>query len=254
MEQHNDNSVKTTFKVKFLGEYHDIVIDWNDDKYEYKQQQIFEQLESLTGIPIKYKKSFILYETRPHLHKDYPNDEIWFRLGDQIHRRRLSFLNNRHSPFNDFRFHCDFEKDNIHDVCILDGERFQLSFQIRYDSMSLKRIGISYDLVPETWVEEGVCSRMFCQHTQTKSYFNRIKELVTNDGLNSQISHRIQPIEEIVRHNGDIHLFMEMGKIYREFNVQQFFKNYCHLNNWQSFGDEDGIVTINHEQYLRIRG
>uniref|UniRef100_T1KMU4 Uncharacterized protein n=1 Tax=Tetranychus urticae TaxID=32264 RepID=T1KMU4_TETUR len=36
MERHNDNSDKITFKVEFLGEYHDVVIDWNDDKYQHK--------------------------------------------------------------------------------------------------------------------------------------------------------------------------------------------------------------------------
>ncbi|XP_025017270.1 uncharacterized protein LOC107365424 isoform X3 [Tetranychus urticae] len=248
MEQHNDNSNKTTFKVKFLGEYHDVVIDWNDDKYEYKHQQIFEQLESLTGIPIKYKTSFMLRETRPHLHKDYPNAEIWFRYGEQVPQRQLYFFNNR-------QLYCDFVKDNIHDVCIQDGERFQLRFHVRYDSMSLKRIGIDYDLVPETWVEEGVCTDAFCQHTQTKSYFKRIKDLVTNDGLNSQISHRIQPLQENMRQNADIHWFMEMEKIYREFNVQQCLRFYCHLINWHArIYDEDGVVIINIEQYLRMRG
>ncbi len=63
MEQQNDNSDKSkfilpneiihslhffsilaTFKVEFLGEYHDLVIDWNDDKYICKGKQLFEQV------------------------------------------------------------------------------------------------------------------------------------------------------------------------------------------------------------------
>ncbi|XP_025017260.1 uncharacterized protein LOC107365464 isoform X1 [Tetranychus urticae] len=253
MEQ-NNNSDKTTFKVEFLGEYHDMVIDWNDDKYEYKEQQVFEKLESLTGIPSKYKISFHLIQARPHLHKNYPFHGTLLPYEDPDAQRSLYFFNRTHFPQND-RFSVDFVKDNIHDVCIFDGERFHLTFHVYYNNMVLKRIGITYNLVREIWVEEGVCTRMFCHHRRTKSYFKRIKDLVNNHELNSQISHRIQPIVEIMRHNAVIHWFMEMEKIYREFNVQQFFKNNCHLNNWQErFGDEDGIVTINLEQYLRMRG
>lgn len=32
------------FKVKFLGEYHDFVIDWSDESHEYKQVQLFKQV------------------------------------------------------------------------------------------------------------------------------------------------------------------------------------------------------------------
>ncbi|XP_025017261.1 uncharacterized protein LOC107365464 isoform X2 [Tetranychus urticae] len=251
--ERNNNSDKTTFKVKFLGEYHDMVIDWNDDKYEYKQQQVFEQLESLTGIPIKYKTLFRLLEARPNLRGDYPNDEIWFRIDGEVTKRYLYFHNNREPVNYDIRYDCDFVKDNIHDVCIMDGERFQLGFFVRYDSMSLKRIGIGYYLVPEIWVEEGVCTYCFCQHSHTKSYFKRIKDLVTNEELNSQISHRVQPLEENMRYNDDSE--DELNKVYEEYNVRQLLGNNCHLYQWRWENEEEGVdIIINLEQYQRMRG
>ncbi|XP_015788425.1 uncharacterized protein LOC107365447 [Tetranychus urticae] len=54
MDGIDKNSDKTIFKVKFLGEYHDVVIDWSDESHEYKQVQLFKQLESITGIANKH--------------------------------------------------------------------------------------------------------------------------------------------------------------------------------------------------------
>uniref|UniRef100_T1JWR4 Uncharacterized protein n=2 Tax=Tetranychus urticae TaxID=32264 RepID=T1JWR4_TETUR len=56
MGEQNNNSDKIKFKVKHLNEYHEIVIDRNDARYEskYQHQQLFEQLESITGVPSRY--------------------------------------------------------------------------------------------------------------------------------------------------------------------------------------------------------
>uniref|UniRef100_T1KMR5 Uncharacterized protein n=1 Tax=Tetranychus urticae TaxID=32264 RepID=T1KMR5_TETUR len=177
--------------------------------------KIFDQLESLTGIPIKYKTLFRLLEARPNLRGDYPNDEIWFRNDGGVHRRYLYFHNNRDPPFNDIRFNCDFVKDK----CI--------------------HIGIGYALVPEIDVAEGVCTG--------------IKDLVTNEELNSQISHRVQPLEENMQHNDDSE--DELNKAYEEYNVRQFLRNHCHFYQWRWEDEEEGVnITINLEQYQRMRG
>lgn len=53
-----------SFKVKFLGQLHDIIIDWNDERYSFKPQQVFKQLESITGVRSKYNLIIVRHVTQ----------------------------------------------------------------------------------------------------------------------------------------------------------------------------------------------
>uniref|UniRef100_T1KMW1 Uncharacterized protein n=1 Tax=Tetranychus urticae TaxID=32264 RepID=T1KMW1_TETUR len=216
MEQHNDNSDKTTFKVDFLGECHEVVIDWNDDKYKYKYKrfQLFELLESITGVPRELNMGIILYQAenrQPRYHtisifyiSDYPNDE---------------------------------------EICdsIRDAGRFRLTFGATYD---FKQPSIFYALVPESSEPGGGCSFHFCRYKHTKSFFNKVKDIITNEKLNAKIASAIQSL----RDDGD---YVE---VLRQFNVLQYFRSMCDYHYTRRIVNEDQrLVSGRKHPYLRTR-
>ncbi|XP_015788467.1 uncharacterized protein LOC107365472 [Tetranychus urticae] len=221
---------KITFKVKHLDKYHDIVIDWNDDRYVDKFQQIFEQLESITGVPSRYTSS--VYIPRP----DEVNFPGLLALGC-INRKAYTpdLLPNF---ANEPRF-CNMRRH------IRDGDRFHLKYCAYYYHYVSKRISMDYGLVRESYVTEGVCSQDFCQHQCTESHFKRLKDLVSNDELNAKIAPLVQPLLER-------HLFSEADTIFREFSIQQYFHLICveyRREEIEQNGDECQDYL-----YLRTRG
>ncbi|XP_015788642.1 uncharacterized protein LOC107365623 [Tetranychus urticae] len=199
MDQQNNNSDKIEFKVKFFGQYHDIVIDRNDDKYIYKTQQLFQQLALITGIPSKYTTYVKLFGAEPD-----END-----------------LRTHHWIFNDIPLTSDDQLSwSVKSLRAFDNavSRYHLSFLASYCNVVTRNIHISYKLIPESEVPEGVCSRCFCQYKYTKSFFDKIKMVIYNEELNSKL--RLLDVQTLGRERW----FVEHCKVYKEFNVGQYFE------------------------------
>ncbi|XP_015788416.1 uncharacterized protein LOC107365437 [Tetranychus urticae] len=192
MSEQENNSDKTTFKVKHLDEYHDIVIDWNDKRYEYKYQQLFDQLESITGVPNRYTKSLSLVRPYPTTLPDS------FCCVNQIGIQGRRDISEAH---------------------IRDGECFRLTFCLRFEWEKYKRIVMDFKLVAEDSIPEGVCTYDFCQHQYNEAYFKRLKDIVNNDELNEKVTPLVLPLRRYFCHGADF--------IFRKFNIKQYFGVRC---------------------------
>ncbi|XP_025017313.1 uncharacterized protein LOC107365657 isoform X1 [Tetranychus urticae] len=236
MAEHNNDSDKITFKVKHLDQYHDIVIDLNDDRNEYKHQQLFEQLESITGVPSRYTTSFIIPRNMN------PSDV------NNIERYLMCFYNQK-AFAHDLRMeYTEYMDDDIFSVNIRDGERFHLKYYASYRYSISKRINMCYRLAEERDVPEEGCGRNVCQFLRTESFFKRLKDLVNNDELNAKITQLVQPLFEIS--SPETHL--EAWKILKEFNVFQVLYPSCVWHHrWRLA--ETGDARQN-DLYLRTRG
>ncbi|XP_015788687.1 uncharacterized protein LOC107365657 isoform X2 [Tetranychus urticae] len=232
MAEHNNDSDKITFKVKHLDQYHDIVIDLNDDRNEYKHQQLFEQLESMTGVASRYTSVVII--KRPN--------EINRSLRNSWH-----FLNQKaFTP--DLLMRYPIGGDDIRSPHFRDGERFHLQYWFAYEEGISNRINMRYKLVDERDIPGGDCCRHFCQYQCTEGYFNRLKDLVSNEKLNAKITQSVQPLLETLSHLR----YLEADKIFREFNVKQYLYPVCvWLHRWRS--SVNGHASQD-DLYLRTRG
>ncbi|XP_015788685.1 uncharacterized protein LOC107365655 [Tetranychus urticae] len=234
MEEQKHHYDKITFKVKHLNEYHDIVIDPNDARYEYKDQhlELFEQLESITGVPSRYTTAvYILriYNLTP------VNNAVWYLWG--IFNNQKAFAPNSQMEY--------YPHQDIFSLNIRDGQRFYLQYGVSYAHRISKRLSICYYLVEEIDVPEEGCGVGVCQSNCTESYFKRLKDLVNNDELNAKITQLVQPLFE----SGT---FAEAHKIFREFNVKQYLYPVCDLDHrWRLAENGHARQDI---QYLRTRG
>ncbi|XP_025017314.1 uncharacterized protein LOC112538468 [Tetranychus urticae] len=205
MAEQNNNSDKLTFKVKHLDEYHEIVIDPNDERYEDKHQQLFEQLESITGVPSRYTTEFIL--RRNMNPSDVNNTERY--LWSFYNQKAFAPDIRRFSTYRD-----------IFSLNIRDGERFHLQYFISYGQWTSKRISMRYALVEERDVPEVGCIQGYCHSRCTEPYFKRLKDLVNNDAMNAKITQLVQPLFE----SGNS---AEVYKIFRDFNIKQYLYPSC---------------------------
>ncbi|XP_015788682.1 uncharacterized protein LOC107365651 [Tetranychus urticae] len=235
MEEQKHLSDKITFKVKHLNEYHEIVIDPNDDRYEYKDQhqQIFEQLESITGVPSRYT-------TCANIPRNMNPSDV-----NNIERYLWCFENQKaFAPDSLLQYD---PEDDIFSLNIRDGERFHLISYASYEYSISKRISMCYRLIEERDVPEEGCGGV-CQLIRTESFFKRLKDLVNNDDLNAKITQLVQPLFEIS--SPETHL--EAWKILKEFNVLQVFYPSCdwiHSARLAETGD-----ARQNDLYLRTRG
>ncbi|XP_015788422.1 uncharacterized protein LOC107365442 [Tetranychus urticae] len=238
MAQRRDYPHKITFKVKHLDEYHDIVLDWDEDRYRYKSQQIFDQLELITGVPNRYACNVCV--RRP--------DEV--NLAGIIavpHINLKAYPPGSEPNLPDYSRHY-YREDDISWRIFRDGERYHLEYYAYYDYEVSKRISFSYSLVNERYVTEGACSRDFCHYKCTESHFKKLKDLASNDELNAKITPLVQPIMETFSNTRN----SEKRKILIEFNVEQFLYVIC------SEERREVIQQNGHERqddlYLRTRG
>ncbi|XP_015788641.1 uncharacterized protein LOC107365622 [Tetranychus urticae] len=229
MDQQNNNSDKIKFKVKFFGQYHDIVIDRNDDKYIYKTQQLFQQLALITGIPSKYTSYVKLFGAEP-------DEEDW---------RTYHLIRNDAPLISDGQPHWPIEGGlRAFDNAV---PRYHLSFEAGFCNVITRNILISYGLIPESEVPEGVCSRFFCQYKYTKSFFDKIKMAIYNEELNSKI--RLLDFRTL----GLWPWFDEHLKVYKEFNVEQYIG--CHAPCFHQFDRARRVYGIERLAcYNRNRG
>ncbi|XP_015791099.1 uncharacterized protein LOC107367861 [Tetranychus urticae] len=221
MERQNDNSDKTTFKVKHLGEYHDIVIDWNDDRFLYKALQLYDQLESITGIPSRYNDKIYLYD---------PFTEGSGNLNTYDINRRIEHPE-RNGP----------SKDEICDAISFAEGRFHLVCEVTFVERNTNHIFIEYSLIPERVVPEGGCRHRFCRYKNTKSFFNKLKDIVNNDQLNAKMA-------SLVPTSGS------SSEICRRFNIRQYFRSSCNARYWEVPNAEARRVFCDMNLYLRTRG
>ncbi|XP_015788424.1 uncharacterized protein LOC107365446 [Tetranychus urticae] len=212
MAEQNNNSDKTTFKVKHFDEYHDIVIDWNDDRHEYKYQQVFEQLESITGVPNRYTNSLNIRRVPFTTIPDY------FYFANQIGRQG---------------------RPDISAVRIRDGECFHLQCYLRFEWFRYKRICMNYSLVAEDSIPEGVCSLFFCQYRYNEAYFKNIKKIVNNEELNLKISQILQPVDR-----------SQAYRVFRKFNIRQYFSWNCEFH-FRRMGPDERIFHRHDYQRTR---
>ncbi|XP_015788468.1 uncharacterized protein LOC107365473 [Tetranychus urticae] len=181
----------TTFKVKHLDEYHDIVIDWNDNRYEYKYQQLFEQLESITGVPNRYIHELGLVRPYP---TTLPGIVCY------VNEERIQGI-------------------DIHGARIRNGECFRLKCWLKFEWFKYNRILMNYKLVAEDSIPEGACTYDFCQHQFNATYFKRLKDIVNNDELNAKVSQLIRSLRRIS--------YVTSDNIFRKFNILQYICVQC---------------------------
>ncbi|XP_015788466.1 uncharacterized protein LOC107365471 [Tetranychus urticae] len=208
MAEQNNNSNRITFKVKHLDEYHDIVIDVNADRYKYKHQQqpIFEQLESITGVPSRYTTDVIFHR---NIYPSNAPNALWVPMAFY---NQIAFVPNSVMGYG--------ENQDISMVNLRDGERFHIQYYAHYDHFICKRISFRYVLVAERDVPEEGCNRHLCQYQCTASYFKKLKDLVCNDALNEKIDQLVLPLL-------DHYLLEEEEKIFSEFNIKQYLYPAC---------------------------
>ncbi|XP_025017251.1 uncharacterized protein LOC112539187 [Tetranychus urticae] len=224
MEEQND---KSTFQLEFLGEYHDIVIDWNDGKYKYKETQLLELLEPITGIPRQYNIGIRLYNNRNEgfaYHYTTKNASRSDAHNSVVSAATCDYIRN-----SEGRFHLTYWAD------------FNPGFNQTY---------IFYTLVPKSLVPEGECCIHSCRHKNTKTFFNKIKDIINNDQLNVKIASLLTPNVGYLTHK------REVTEIFKKFNVIQYFKSLCTVQ-YRQYDFDSKAVRIEFGEtklYLRTRG
>lgn len=228
MDASSEASDITTIKVHFLGEWHDIVIDWNDDR-KYKQDQIFAQLEEMTGILSAFITFMGLYEMRPVNPRRRNGIKLFY-----IHNNDFHYVGVGSCPPN-------LIKEDVIDSCIEDGERFYLSYNLYFERFILRNAAISFMLVPEILVVEGRCNMHLCQTTHTEPFFNRVKDIILSEPLNDEMLERFEALGDP---EGRFHSwYIAVKYIYQEYNILQFFEVACSNklspHNNEVFDDSD---------------
>ncbi|XP_015788731.1 uncharacterized protein LOC107365690 [Tetranychus urticae] len=207
MNADNINSDETVIKVKLSGEdYHDIVIDWTDTSQAY-EQQVFSRLAEISGIPVKrtYDMCFLTGIYRG----------VWLR-------------NKRAEPeLSSDRYllpQIGFNKEKV--LNFTNGhEHFGLSPRLQCDDN--KHFYICYFLVPERSLDEIECTRHFCHYSDNRVFLNRLKAIVTNDALQSQMAHLL--VRPRWPFFDGLNLFELWFDTYRRFNVMQYYYRTCYL-------------------------
>ncbi|XP_015788692.1 uncharacterized protein LOC107365660 [Tetranychus urticae] len=218
MDKNSDNSDKTIFKVKFLGEYHDFVIDWSDESHEYKQVQLFKQLESITGIANKHICQVDL---------EADNQDGFLTENPEYYYS--SVLQN------------DFTKDRIYNQYIHDDEILVLSYHPVYASSRVNNyLYTFYVLRNENMILEGVCtpSARYCPHIQSRTVFNKRKYVFSDEFQSKIIDCIVSSISSSVE------------RFLMEFNVQQYSRLTCTETPEYRLDPSRPRVRL----YLRTRG
>ncbi|XP_015788728.1 uncharacterized protein LOC107365686 [Tetranychus urticae] len=201
-----DNFDETVIKVKLSGEdYHDIVIDWTDTSQAY-EQQVFSRLAEITGIPVEQTSEMCFLTS------------IYRAVGFRNKRAEPEFENDRYGDHN-----IEFNRERV--LNFTNGnEHFGLSPRLRCDDN--KHFYICYFFVPERLLDEIECTRHFCHHSDNRVFLNRLKAIVTNDALQSQMAHLLVRPRRPSIHG--LNLFERWFDTYRRFNVMQYYYRTCY--------------------------
>ncbi|XP_015788829.1 uncharacterized protein LOC107365773 isoform X2 [Tetranychus urticae] len=157
---------KTTLKVKLSGEdYHDIVIDWEDETCEYNQQ-IYQQLAAYTGIPIFYIKNSYILPGNFNIPFGLENTDYLWRF---TRPPTVFDVNERNrSRFND-------------------GDCFNLRCCTYICKDQDQLFDFAVDLMASSYCNDNGCNIFWCQHRNTRAYLDKMIGIVKNTELQKKI-------------------------------------------------------------------
>uniref|UniRef100_T1KMF3 Uncharacterized protein n=1 Tax=Tetranychus urticae TaxID=32264 RepID=T1KMF3_TETUR len=243
MSADNINSDETVIKVKLSSEdYHDIVIDWTDTSQAY-EQQVFSRLKKISGIPYEHSLAEI---------SGIPVEQtfdIYFLAGNygaECFRNKRAEPQLENTPLLCMRI--QFNRENL--LNLMNGnEPFRLALRLRCDDN--KHFYIGYNFVPERLIGETECTLNFCHHLDNKAHLNKLRAIVTNDALQSQMAHLL--VQPRWPENHEFHLERWHGA-YRRFNVMQYYYRTCYPFHQTVILTSRHVNYVPPQLYLRTHG
>ncbi|XP_015788729.1 uncharacterized protein LOC107365688 [Tetranychus urticae] len=226
------NSYKTVIKAKLSGEdYHDIVIDWTDTSQPY-EQQVFSRLAEISGISVERTAEFMFMDGGDryeffHNERAEPKLEHTLLLSMQLEFNRENLLN------------------------LMNGnERFGLSLRLSCDDN--KHFYMWYAFVPERFMDETECTLNFCHYLDNRAILNKLKAIVTNDALQSQMKDFL--VQPRFPYFDDFFLIERWHHAYRRFNVMQYYYRTCYPFYQNVMFVCQNFDYVPAQLYLRTRG
>ncbi|XP_015791114.1 uncharacterized protein LOC107367874 [Tetranychus urticae] len=228
------SSDKVTIKVKVEDEgYHDIVIDWSDGSFPYKDQQVINQLASIIGIPVEYIFMALLIYA-PHNHFDLRNIEhrsfdprLWDIDADDP--EVFDEDDNALMP-------CHFTREK----CLgrlNDGDRFVMSTDLYLGSDGCFSLHLwLYSLDCELYNENN-CTHHYCHYSSTRTFIDRKVSVATNTELQMILRARYAELPHIVDDASYIENRSQSMRIMRELHINMFiWVRWCSSNNESQWG------------------
>uniref|UniRef100_T1KMF8 Uncharacterized protein n=1 Tax=Tetranychus urticae TaxID=32264 RepID=T1KMF8_TETUR len=233
MNADNINSEQTAIKVKLSGEdYHDIVIDWKDKSQAYEQQvfgreYFMRKVKEISGISVERTAEF-LFISGEHRYDHFYNK----RTEPGLEHHRLEF--NRENLLN-----------------LMNGNRrFGLSLSLSCDYN--KHFCIGYAFVSERFMDETQCTLDFCHYSDNRARLNKLKAIVTNDALQSQMADfLVQPRWPVYN---EPYFHDRWHNAYRRFNVMQYYYRTCYPFHQNVMRVSQLIDYVPPQLYLRTHG
>ncbi|XP_015788730.1 uncharacterized protein LOC107365689 [Tetranychus urticae] len=228
----NIDSEQTVIKVKLSGEdYRDIVIDWTDTSQAY-EQQVFSRLAEISEIPVER------------------NAEFTFMVGNDRYER---FINKRTEPKLDFtryvRMWLEFNRENLSNL-INGNEHFGLALRPFCDDN--KHFYIGYIFVPERLMDPTECTLDFCHYSDNRARLKKLKAIVNNSALQSQMAHLLVQPRWPLGDGPDFH--DRWRNAYRRFNVMQYLYRTCYPFYQNLTFVCQYVNFVPAQLYLRTRG
>ncbi|XP_015791115.1 uncharacterized protein LOC107367875 [Tetranychus urticae] len=209
-----DNLNKVTIKVKVENEgYHDIVIDWSDERFPYKDQQVINQLSTIIGIPVELiRLTWLVYAPNNHFHlRNIENKSFNPRFFEPVEPDEddLDIM-----PYLFTRENCLGRLN--------DGDRFVLSSYLEPEGNCFDMSIWLYSLDCELYNENN-CTENYCHYSNTRAFIDRKLSVATNTELHNILRARYAELPDI----GDNALFeenyLQRRRIWRELDVKVFF-------------------------------
>uniref|UniRef100_T1KMM9 Ig-like domain-containing protein n=1 Tax=Tetranychus urticae TaxID=32264 RepID=T1KMM9_TETUR len=115
-----------------------------------------------------------------------------------------------------------------------------------------KHLYIRYSIVSERFISETECTQNFCQHTNTRAFLNRYKDIIADDVLHSQMKDLLVVSRFI---DQDRILVDEWFQTFRQLNIMQYCRKYCYIREQQlrDTSDRLGPYYVPSQLYLRTR-
>uniref|UniRef100_T1KW73 Uncharacterized protein n=1 Tax=Tetranychus urticae TaxID=32264 RepID=T1KW73_TETUR len=235
MDNSQKNIEKDDISDKDEG-YHDIVIDWSDESFPYKDQQVInqvshflmfhfdfadfeikldiqfysEQLSSIIGIPVQLIRMTILIYA--------PNN--WFDLRNIEHKSSDPWI---YGPGEDEpnAMSCFFTRKN----CLgrlNDGDRFVLRTDLWPDGCCFDLCIYLYSLDSEFYNENN-CTESYCHYSNKKTFIDRRISVATNTELHMILRVKYAELPPIVDANSYEENYSQRRRILRELDTEMYF-------------------------------
>ncbi|XP_015791060.1 uncharacterized protein LOC107367825 [Tetranychus urticae] len=211
----DDSSDKVTIKVKVADEgYHDIVIDWSDERFPYKDQQVINQLSTIIGIPVELIRMTILdyaplnyFDLRNIEHKSF---DPRFYEDDAPDEDEPDFM-----P-------CNFTREN----CLgrlNDGDRFVLRSYLNWKLDGCFDITIDLYSLDSEFYNENNCTDNYCHYSNTRTFIDRKVSVARNTELHNILRARYAELPAIVDVASYEENYSQRRRIWRELDAKAFF-------------------------------